>query len=73
MAKVFDNLYPQLLEFSNLYAAWQKAAKGKRRSLFAKPVPLRTAGRGRMQYAPTEGGSRRGVLHTPSSAVRKAA
>ncbi len=51
MAKVFDNLYPQLLEFSNLYEAWQKAAKGLRRSLFAKPVPLRKAGRGRIAYA----------------------
>jgi len=30
MAKVFDNLYPQIIEFSNLYKAWRKAAKGKR-------------------------------------------
>lgn len=30
MAKVFDNLYPQIIEFSNLYQAWRKAAKGKR-------------------------------------------
>lgn len=31
MPKVFDNLYPQLTSFENLYAAWRKAAKGKRK------------------------------------------
>ncbi|SKA68301.1 hypothetical protein SAMN02745130_00242 [Thiothrix eikelboomii] len=30
MPKVFDNLYPQLIDFGNLYLAWQRAAKGKR-------------------------------------------
>jgi retron-type reverse transcriptase len=30
MAKVFDNLYPQVIDFTNLFEAWQKAAKGKR-------------------------------------------
>lgn len=31
MPKVFDNLYPQLTSFENLYQAWRKAAKGKRK------------------------------------------
>lgn len=31
MPKVFDNLYPQLTSFENLYRAWHKAAKGKRK------------------------------------------
>ena len=31
MPKVFDNLYPQLVSFENLYQAWHKAAKGKRK------------------------------------------
>jgi len=30
MAKSFDNLYPKLVDFGNLHAAWRKAAKGKR-------------------------------------------
>lgn len=30
MPRVFDNLYPQITDFSNLYLAWQKASKGKR-------------------------------------------
>ncbi len=30
LAKSFDNLYPQLTEFGNLYLAWRKAARGKR-------------------------------------------
>lgn len=30
MPKVFDNLYPQITDFANLYAAWQKAVRGKR-------------------------------------------
>ena len=30
MAKRFDNLFPQLIDFGNLYNAFQKAAKGKR-------------------------------------------
>lgn len=30
MPRYFDNLYPQLVSFENLYKAWQKAAKGKR-------------------------------------------
>lgn len=32
MAKTFDNLYPQLTRFSNLYLAWKKAATGKRKT-----------------------------------------
>lgn len=30
MPRVFDNLYPQIIDFNNLYLAWQKAVKGKR-------------------------------------------
>lgn len=30
MPKVFDNLYPQVIGFTNLYEAWRKAARGKR-------------------------------------------
>ncbi len=30
MPKVFDNLYPQLISFTNLYEAWRKAERGKR-------------------------------------------
>ena len=30
MAKHFDNLYPQITDFANLYESWRKAAKGKR-------------------------------------------
>ncbi len=33
MAKVFDNLYKDIVDFSNLYQAWRKAAKGKRKSM----------------------------------------
>ena len=35
MAKAFDNLFPALVDFGNLYSAWEKAAKGKRSSLGA--------------------------------------
>ncbi|MCI5211955.1 MAG: hypothetical protein D3910_24970, partial [Candidatus Electrothrix sp. ATG2] len=30
MAKQFDNLFPQITDFSNLHLAWRKAARGKR-------------------------------------------
>ena len=30
MPKVFDNLYSQVIDFTNLYEAWHRAAKGKR-------------------------------------------
>ncbi len=30
MARSFDNLYPEIGSFENLYKAWRKAAKGKR-------------------------------------------
>lgn len=33
MAKVFNNLYGEIVDFSNLHKAWRKAAKGKRKSL----------------------------------------
>ncbi len=32
MPKQFDHLFPQIIDFSNLYEAWCKAAKGKRSS-----------------------------------------
>ena len=30
MAKQFDNLYPQIIDFANLHLAWRKAKRGKR-------------------------------------------
>ena len=30
MVKTFDDLYPRLTDFGNLYEAWRKAAKSKR-------------------------------------------
>lgn len=35
MAKTFDDLFPALVDFTNLHAAWEKAAQGKRRRLGA--------------------------------------
>ena len=31
MARTFDDLFPALVDFANLHAAWEKAAQGKRR------------------------------------------
>lgn len=30
MTRTFDDLFPALVDFANLYAAWEKAAQGKR-------------------------------------------
>lgn len=43
MAKTFDNLYPQLTDFGNLYLAWRKAARGKRGRLAAASFEMNGA------------------------------
>jgi hypothetical protein len=35
MARIFDDLFPAVVDFANLYAAWEKAAQGKRRRVGA--------------------------------------
>lgn len=35
MARIFDDLFPALVDFANLYAAWEKAAQGERRRVCA--------------------------------------
>ena len=43
MAKSFDNLYPQLVDFGNVYLAWRKAARGKRGNPAAASFELNLA------------------------------
>ena len=41
MAKQFDNLYPEITAFGNLYRAWKKAARGKRSKQAASAFELK--------------------------------
>jgi len=43
MARQYLNLYPAITEFSNLYLAWQKAARGKRTRLAAATFEMNLA------------------------------
>lgn len=43
MAKVFDNLYDDIVDFGNLHQAWRKAAKGKRKSLAVTSFEMNVA------------------------------
>ncbi len=65
MAKSFDNLFPQLIDFGNLYEAFRKAAKGKRSHAAAARFEMNLADELiRLQQDLAEGTWRPGPYHS---------